>query len=267
MKAQYTRVLMVLCMISLSTPYATAMAEEIKMTFACEDKEDFPALIGNSTEIDPVKPGVAVEIIKIVGKKLGISLTFKRVPWKRALEVELGGNNVDGLFTASYKKERETVGRFPMKDGQIDTSRKFSTVTYVFYKKKNSDADYDGKDVKNLKGSIGAPRGYSIVEDLQKKAYAVEESNSTMADLKKLALGRVGLVAALELTGDDILRTNPDLNDSIEKISTPISTKGYYFMLSHQFVKNNPVLAEKIWTEIAETSAKSYFEIMKKYLH
>lgn len=264
MKSVCYGIILLLCVLVFILP---ATAEMKKITFVCEDKEDFPVLMGNSSELAKTKPGVAVEILNMVEKKLGVVIEIKRVPWKRALEIELKNNNADGLFTASYKKEREEFGSFPMKDGQIDKNRKFSNVTYVFYRQKNTSVDYDGTVLNNLKGKIGAPRGYSIVEDLQKKGYAVDESGSTQTDLLKLAKGRIGAVAALELTGDYILKTNPDLNKAVEKISTPISTKGYYFMLSHQFVKDNPELSQRIWTEIAATSSKEYQNLVKKYLH
>jgi len=255
--------IVVLCFLAFNF---SAVAEVKKMTFVCEDKEDFPSLIGNKAELEKVKPGVAVEVLHAVGKKLGINIVVNRVPWKRALELELNNNKVDGLFLASYKKEREAFGAYPMKDGQVDKNRKFSTVTYVFYKLKNSEVKYDGNELKNFNGKIGSPRGYSIVEDLQKKGYTVDESDSTLTDMKKLSLGRVGVVVALELTGDHILEKNPNLSNVIEKITTPLTTKGYYFMLSHQFVKDNPALAEKFWTEIADTSEKNYKNLVNKYL-
>lgn len=245
---------------------ASAFAEVKKMTFVCEDKEDFPALMSDGSDMNATKPGVAVEILKTAGKNLGVEIEIRRVPWKRALEIELATNIADGLFPVSFKKEREVFGAYPMKDGKVDESRRFSTLTYSFYRLKNSGTDYDGNELSNLKGKIGAPRGYSIVDDLRKKGYTVEESNSTLSDLKKLSLDRVGAVAALEMSGDYILRANPDLNGSVEKISKPISTKSYYFMLSHGFVKSNPELAEKLWDEIAAISQKNYDVIIKKYL-
>jgi polar amino acid transport system substrate-binding protein len=264
MKALRYGIILMVCLFGFNF---SAFADVKKMTFMCEDKEDFPALMGNTAEIEKTKPGVAVEILRMAGKKLGVTIEIKRAPWKRALEIDLKNDAVDGLFTASYKKEREEFGSFPMKDGQIDKNRKFSNVTYVFYRQKGTTVDYDGKELKNLKGKIGAPRGYSIVDDLQKKGYQVEESSSTLSDLNKLSKGRIGAVAALELTGEDILKTNPDLAGAVEKISTPISTKGYFFMLSHKFAKENPEFAEKFWSTIAELSSKNYQDLVKKYLH
>lgn len=243
----------------------TANAGVKELTFVCEDKEDFPFLIGNQSEIDPIKPGVYIEGFGILGEKLGIKIRFRRVPWQRAFEIELKEGRADGLFSASYKKEREDFGIYPMKNGNIDESRRLATSTYVFYRLKGSDTDYDGKELKNLNGNIGAPRGYSVVDDLKKKGYTIRESASTLTDMMNLIEGRVVVVAALELTGDNILKKYAKLNQHIEKIKTPIAIKAYYLMLSKQFVNANPELAEKIWNVVKEIREKNYPELIKKY--
>lgn len=251
----------------LAVSVSMAFAEVKEMTFVCGDADDFPYVVGNGPEIDPAKPGVSVDAIKMVTEKMGIKATIIRLPWKRALEIDLQDGKADGAFTASYKKEREVFGVYPSKDGKVDEEKRFSTVKYVFYKKKGTSIDYDGTELKGISGNkIGAPRGYSIVEDLKKKGYDVEETSSTLTDLKKLSLGRVGAVAALEESGDFVLSKNPDLAASIEKIAVPISSKPYFFMFSHQFVKANPEVAEKIWNALVEIREKEYKKLLAKYL-
>lgn len=232
----------------------------------CEDKEDFPSVLGNSTEIVWSKPGATVEALKILEKRLGVIIKIRRLPWKRALEEELKNGTADMIFTASYKKEREAFGVYPTNNGTVDETKCLYFTSYYFYKLKTSSADWDGKNLKNIKGNIGAPRGYSIVDDLKKMGHTVDESPDTLTDLKKLTMGRVDAVAALELTADVLIQNNPDLEKNIVKITTPIAKKAYFIMLSHQFVKKNPELAAKIWDEIKYLRENEYKKIAAKYI-
>jgi polar amino acid transport system substrate-binding protein len=240
---------------------------EIKvLTFACEDKEDVPSVMGNSSDIVPGKPGATIECLRIIEQKLGIKINIKRLPWKRALEGELKNGTIDGVFTASYKKEREAFGAFPMKGDKPDTSRSLYSSDYSFYKLKASNLEWDGKALKNLKGNIGAPAGYSVVDDLKKMGYPVEESPGTKTDLQKLAVGRLGAVIALELTADNFLEKDAGLAKVITKVDPPMVNKPYYIMLSHQFVKANPDLAAKFWDAVKEMREKEYKKLASRYL-
>ncbi|OHD19565.1 MAG: hypothetical protein A2086_14450 [Spirochaetes bacterium GWD1_27_9] len=240
-------------------------AETTNLVFVYEDKQAFPVILGNGQNIDWDKPGASVECIKLLEKKLDIKITFKRFPWKRCLEIMLKSGEADGAFNASYKKEREDFGVYPKKNGLIDESRKFNRISYCFYKLKESKITWDGKEIKNLSKKIGAPLGYSIVDDLKGMGYTVETSSSTANTLKELFVGILDLVAALETEGDYLIEKSPEFNKSIEKLNPPIVSKNYYLMLSHQFVNKNPQLAEKIWDALAEIRKKNFPNIIKKY--
>ncbi len=237
-----------------------------ELIIVTEDHEDFPYVIGNTSEIDPVRPGAAVEAVNIIGDKLGFNIQYKRVPWKRALEMELKSGRAQGLLTASYKKERELFGAYPKKNGEPDKSRSLFSNTYVLYRLKGSDVNYDGKKITGLTKNIGGPRGYSIVDDLKRQGYGVEVSESTLTDMKKMLLGRTDLVVALEMTGDKILRMDKKLNNEIEKIDPPLSTKEYYLILSNQFVQEAPETAEKIWDMVGDIRENKFRELAEKYL-
>jgi polar amino acid transport system substrate-binding protein len=247
---------------------SSAFAAEVKeVRFMCENIEQFPVYIGNSDIVDWNKPGAGIECVKMLESKLGIKVTVERAPWKRVLDVELKNGTIDGAFSASYKKERETLGAYPMKDGKVDKTRRFHSDTYVFYKLKDANFSWDGKKVSNLKGMVGAPNGYSVIDDLKSLGISVEESNGTPMDFRKLAAGRVGAVAALELTADLLLKKHPDLNKVIVKVATPIVSKDYYVMLSNQFVKSNPALADKIWNALGKMRENEFPKLVKeKYM-
>ncbi len=69
----------------------TGIAQAQTITFVCEDKQDFPTIMGNTAEVAETKPGMGVEAIRMLGKKMGVTIVLKRLPWKRCLnELESG---------------------------------------------------------------------------------------------------------------------------------------------------------------------------------
>jgi polar amino acid transport system substrate-binding protein len=236
------------------------------ITLACEDKMDFPNVLGNSPEVDWKKPGASIEFVKQMAEELGLKVVIKRLPWKRALELELKGGTIDGLFPVSYRKERERFGVLPMKDGKADDSRSMLVSAYCFYKLKTSPLEWDGKALKHLEGPIGAPRGYSIVEDLKQLGYQVQESDDARKDLRRVAQGWLGAVAALEAAEDHILAASPEFSSAVIKMQPPISRKHYFLMLSHQFVSKYPVLAQRLWDKSREMREKELPRILGKYI-
>jgi polar amino acid transport system substrate-binding protein len=236
------------------------------ITLACEDKTDFPYVLGDSQEVNWEKPGVSIEFVKRLADELKVELVIKRLPWKRAFELELKSGTIDGLFPASYRKEREAFGVLPMKEGKVDETRSMFLASYFFYKIKTSPLEWDGKVLKNLEGSIGASRGYSIVSDLKQMGYHVQESDDGRKDLKRLTSGWLGAIAALEAAEDYNLESSPDSGHGIVKVQPPISTKHYFLMLSHQFVSQNPDLAQKIWNKCRELRERELSKILRRYL-
>ncbi len=246
--------LSVVLFLSFSGP---AFATDI--IFACESKQDFPAIMGTGKKILSKNPGLAIEATEIICKKIGATFIIKRMPWKRCLK-QLGAGKVDCIFTASFKAERQKLGQYPEKDGKLDISRRFSDKSYALYKLRGSPASFDGTTFFNIKGKIGAPAGYSIVDDLRKKGLTVAESKSTEQDFKKLLLGWIDGVAALMMSGDYYLMTNNEFGEKIEKVSPAIVEKPYYFIFSHQFMAKKDDIAEEFWNAMAELREDTNFK-------
>lgn len=235
-----------------------------ELIFACEDKENHPFITGNGEKINKEKPGVSVEILKKIGEGLGLKIKFARMPWKRVLS-SIESGSVDGLFEISFKEERMKLGMYPMKSEKPDESKRIATIRYVLYTKKDSPVKWDGKNFSNLKRSIGAPSGYSIVDDLKNKNVKVETSPSTKNDMKKLLAGRIDGIAALEYAGDNIIKHDKELQKNIKKHEIPLAVKDYYLIFSHKFYKENKELAQKIWDEIETIREKELDKLTRKY--
>lgn len=236
------------------------------ITLACEDKVDFPHVLGDGDAVDWKRPGASLEFIKLLTEELGLKVVIKRLPWKRALELELRSGAIDGLFPASYRTEREVFGAYPKKDGKEDESRSMFVSSYCFYKLRTSPLEWDGRRLRNLTGAIGASRGYSVVSELKQMGYKVEESDDGRKDLRRLSQGWLAAVAALEPAEDHLLESMPELGSTIVKVQPPISRKHFYLMLSHGFVARNPELAQRIWNATKELRERDMPRILNKYL-
>ena len=85
-------------------------------------KENLPRILGDGTSIDWSKPGLTLELLKMVEKQVNVQFQFKRMPWKRCLYMVENGL-ADAAFHASYKLDRAKYGAYPFRDGKLDSTR------------------------------------------------------------------------------------------------------------------------------------------------
>jgi len=237
------------------------------ITLAFENKTSYPNYLGNGNSVNWEKPGFALEFLKIVEKKLGIQFKFIRVPWKRCLML-MQFNKVDGVFNASYKKERLEYGRYPIRDGKIDESRRITQMAYVFFKLQDANVHWDGKAFTNLNSRIGTVLGYSIGDDLKKKGFAVDDGAPGPQELlEKLIAERFDIMAGSDNQTEEIISKSPDRYKNVVKLAIPYKIKPYYLMFSHNFVTQHSDMAEKIWDTIGKIRESPQIELIRsKYL-
>lgn len=244
---------------------SSAYAEPISISIAYEEKSNPPYSTGDGWSIPTEKPGINVEVLKGLEKKLNIRIEFSRYNWKRCLKM-LESDEVNGIFEASFKPERMSIGVYPMKNGEPDPAKRLMRNSYVLYKLKNSQVEWDGKTFKNLTKPIGATASYSIVGDLKEMGVNVAEVYTQSDNLRILLGGRVDGVAELETMTDMLLKRNPDEYKNIVKVSPPIRTKDYYVIFSHQFAQKNLQAVESIWNELQRVrESGEYDKIALKY--
>ena len=237
---------------------------EVELRVAYDTDIQFPYYLGQSSEIPQDKPGAIVELVRLLeGKVAGLKVSLVRYPWKRCL-LKLKEGNVDSLFNSSFKEERQEFGRYPTKNGQVDSRRRITTISYYFYKTNNSTFSWNGKQVSNPQALIGAPLGFSIMDDLKKMNLKVVQTHATLSNLQKLSRGMISAVALQEVTADYYLN-NFDQFKNLLKVKPPIKTKPYYLMISHQFSQQHPQLSEKIWDAIEELRQEKLTELTQKY--
>lgn len=241
---------------------ATAFSDnQRRITFAIEDTDSFPIYRQSGHEGLP-NPGIYLEMVKLMEEALNIKIDIRRLPWKRCL-YELKGGYVDGLLTASYKPKREAMGRYPKKNGKIDSDRSFSRSSYYLYTTVHSPLKWHNNKLSNISGHIGAQLGFSVVSDLKMRGLRVQELSDVEGIFRMLLNNRVAAVAVHKSDGDFYLHKYKNL----KRLSPPLSTKPYYLLFSHPFYNRNPKLSNRLW-DVSSNLRKSnrLKRLRKKYL-
>ena len=119
---------------------------------------------------------------------------------------------------------------------------------------------WDGKALTNLNAPVGATPGYAVVPALRAMGVTVEEEPSHLANLRKLAAGRLDAYAELDNQILPLLRTNKTEFDGIVALSPPVLTKPYYLMFSKIAYERAPEIAERTWDAIAEVNQSAAYQ-------
>lgn len=223
---------------------AAAQPAASELLFCAEDENSYPWLLRDGSGLNPL-------MVQRVGQRVGWTIRIELLPWRRCLQ-SLQENRVDGAFKASFKPERLKIGAYPMRGGQPDASRAMLDESYHLYRLKGSAVSWDGQQVSQLEGPVGAQAGFSVVE-LLKRLNLATESGAKAPDvlLTMLQRGRLGAVALQTSQGDFELGRRPQLAASIERVGPPLLSQPYYLLLSHALVQRDPALAERIWDAVA----------------
>lgn len=232
----------------------------LELNFATDDTPGNPYIIGGGKSFRK-KPGIEVELYKIVARKLKISLNISRMPWSRCLH-ELKEGKLDAIFPTSYKKSRESFAMYPKQKNTLDSSKKSRDTNYALYKLKGSSILWDGKNMTNYNGSIGATKNWSIISDLKKLNLNLVEGKSPLIDLNKLVRRRISGAVSLESVFDAYIRNDPIKYKDIEKVYPPVKRKEYFLTFSRQAYKAHKELIEKFWETIKAIKSSNDYELL-----
>jgi len=236
---------------------------EIKIAYEMEDNP--PYFLGSNKDINFDKPGVTIELLKKIEKKLNLKTSFKRMPWKRGI-LMMKTNHIDALFHASFKEKRKEFAVYPFLNDKTDASKAVMINAYHLYTNKGSKLSWDGKKLINLTGKIGITKGYSVIGTI-KDSSKIELSNNLPSALNKLTLKKIEGVINFENKVDSTLSKNLKKYSNIQKVNIPIRTKPYYLVFSKKFYFENKKIAEKIWEEIKIMKNNGEYNAIKaKYI-
>lgn len=218
-----------------------------------------PLICGNGTAIDPILPGLTIELLRMASERTNIPIELSRTPWQRGLYlVETG--QADAIFAASFVEERQRYGVYPLKDGRPDSRRKLFDQSYSLFIRGESEVGWDGEALINVRAPVGATPGYAVIPVLRAMGVVVEEEPNHTANLRKLVAGRLDAYAELETQIRPILRSNQTEFNGIFELSPPVLTKPYYLMFSKIFYAKTPDVAERVWDAIAAVNATAAYQ-------
>jgi polar amino acid transport system substrate-binding protein len=171
--------------------------------------------------LDPNQPnqGIIVEITTAAFATQGYEVEMIFVPWARALD-GVKNASFDLLLGTWWTEERTKFLNFS--DPYLNNSVKF-------IKKKGNSFEYAG--LESLKDkSVGVVRGYGYNDDfLNSKAFRKPDAKDFIANIRKLAAGRIDLTLEDELVAKAVIaKKAPELLDKIEFCDLPLSSNALH---------------------------------------
>lgn len=238
---------------------SVATAQPVRIVFDVQANP--PLICGSGATIDPDKPGLTIEMLRMAAQRADIPITLSRTPWARGLYLIQAGE-ADAIFASSYVKSRLAYGVYPMKDGHPDTTRKLFDQSYRLYVRAGSGVHWDGKTLTGLHAPVGATTGYAVIPVLQAMGVTVEPEQSHIANLRKLEAGRLDAYAELDTHIRPLLLADKAAFGNIIELSPPVLTKPYYLMFSKIFYAKSPKIAERLWDAIAAANASAAYRAL-----
>ena len=218
--------------------------------FAFNDEPSLPYMLGGGAKPQAEMPGIAVELVDAAAKATGCQVRFSRLPTKRVL-LETVSGRVDGSFMYSWNAERDKQLVYPKAGKHPDPARRIASFTYVAYRKKGSQANWDGQRFTGLnQAAIGINLGWSIAKDLAAQHLPIEEAPTVQINLNKLLKGRIALYITQREPGDEAIHHLGITG--IECLPIPVAEKYYYVVFNRQFYAQHRDWVEQFWAALAD---------------
>ncbi len=216
-----------------------------------------PYVVQDGTAIS----GIDTDAIAEAGKRVGVKVTFKILPWVRLeKEIEKGADSmVDCAFAYTQTDARKAF--------MVFTTAPIKQSILSIYARKDSFANYKGPaDIKGK--TLGIRRGFKLPPDLQamvdKHEVTIEEVNQDDQNFQKLSKGRLDGVLSNQDVAASAMK-QPGM-EAIVALSPPIQTIATYVVFN-KAKKNLSSLAPLLDKGIGEINADgTYKKIRGKYL-
>lgn len=253
-----TRLLILSSLCLAAWAQAAAPQEELVLCYENENVRPWRTKAGT---------GLNFELLDSVAAELKLHFRYEGSPWKRCL-FELKGNLHAGAIGASFTPERIEYGSYPGSNGDShlpDSSKLIYSERYVVVRRKDSTVGWDGSAFAQLHRPVGAPLGYSVVDDLRRNGIEVDDGAHTAAIvLQKLIFERIDAAVLLQGEIASLLAEDARLKEKLEILPRPFAEKPYYLMLSHHLVQSHPELAARIWATIARVRATPAYQAKER---
>ncbi len=174
--------------------------------------------------------GFCCEIITAAFKEMKIDAKFKFMPWKRN-EAELEDGKVFGIFPYTTTKDRKE---------KFDFTDKIATMTgrlFYYIPSNKIPKGFNWRTYADLRSyKIGGGFGYWYEKPFAEAGLTVEYAATDEQNIKKLAAGRVDLVAVEEKVGWSLItKLFPDIKGNFSTLDKPTDNSDVFIMVSKKY--------------------------------
>lgn len=202
------------------------------------------------TNPDLKNPGLMQVAVHEAGKKLGIKIVEKALPWETC-QASVKAGSIDAMIGAAYVDFNREFADFPQTLGRVDSRRSLGSARILFVRKKGSKASFDGKVLGGVTKPIGVAAGTQVMILEAKKFGKVDDGAKTDEEnIQKLLDGRIDVMAGYAF--DLKVLIDSKYEDKVEILPVPLVETFYYLAFSKKFTVANKEFAEKIWDEIGK---------------
>ena len=248
---------------SLAEGRSTAASNEQPFVFCYLDQEVYPYYAGDGTAVPERPPGLVIDLLRLAFEQVQVPIEIVRKPWNRCMR-DLASGHINGVV-ASYLEERAYIARYPMKDKALDPRRRILTAVYAIYQRENQPWVWNGKEFVDRNTLLGVPLGYSVGSRLRAQGLKTFEAGTIRDQLEMLQRERITVVIALETAVDSILSHEREKFAGIVKTPLPLQAIDLYLLLSKDFIKEKPDLADRLWQAMADARITHYSQFAKRY--
>lgn len=234
-------------------------APPVQLTFCYEDKQLLPYYVGNNGDI-PKRPGATIEHLQLASQLAGVQLNLVRYPWLRCLQ-KLEDNSVDAIV-AAVEPERLHYTHYPKTAaGEPDRQRAINQLGLCLaHRFDNPIKEKINSDSQPL--TVSRPLGYRPIPFPHNTVLVGVQSPQNALDL--VVNNRVDATTVLcQLNGVNAQEQHLNLLP-IQLLYPPLSQSDGYLMLSNEFVRQYPELAEQLWNALPPTlNRQTYLDYLR----
>ncbi|NRD75606.1 transporter substrate-binding domain-containing protein [Shewanella sp. VB17] len=252
---------------SIVTPNTPQKTNAPVMRICYEDRGYFPyATTEPITDSKTLNVhGVFVDLIIKTAARLNLSIQLVRLPWKRCIQ-HLSQGKTDAIFAAIWTPERESIGVFPTREGQIDVERRLWSGSYQVFTHKQSSLKWNDGQFSGLKLGVAAPLGY-ITYDKLAKLDALPLNNLTSKEgFTLLAKRKLDGYVVERYIGLSMIK-DMKLTAELSALTTTFMQVNLYLPVSHQWNQQYSALTLQFWQTLSEIRQEQGDMILAGYLN
>lgn len=178
---------------------------------------------------------------------------FSPLPWARCLQ-EAGQGRFDAVLSASHTADRALHLRYPVNSqGELDEHKRMFQIGYTLLRRKGSAVQWDGQLFSGTSpragDSLGAERGYSVVQFARERGAHVEERSTVISLLDSLRLQRLqGALLNQEHAAQ--LLSEAQWAREFELGGPALATRPYFLPFNAGVAEREPALVQTVWDAI-----------------